>query len=266
MLGMSELRTGVTRPPGSTGSSTWSSATRRTRATTSHPIGMTMQFPVADQTKVNEPLLAQPRRVDLARLRRREFADGRHPMAPGSPPSRWFADPPVSGRHEDRHHRHRPLRARPGRRAVGMEVVPARPPPDPHGLRAHRRRSSRRSSHRPTPGSRPSSSTSLRDSRWATPVATPSASSLIDMMPRGELASTGYALANPGTEYLVLQPTAPVRRSPSTWRPAGTRSSGSKWPGERRRGDPIVEIVEAGAAPFRAPFTGPAVLYLRRGE
>jgi hypothetical protein len=29
---------------------------------------------------------------------------------------------------------------------------------------------------------------------------------LIDMIPAGELASTGYALANPGVEYVVLQP------------------------------------------------------------
>src|SRR3712207_9361879 len=29
---------------------------------------------------------------------------------------------------------------------------------------------------------------------------------LIAMEPRGDLSSTGYALANPGEEYLVLQP------------------------------------------------------------
>jgi hypothetical protein len=29
---------------------------------------------------------------------------------------------------------------------------------------------------------------------------------LIEMQPRGTLSSTGYALANPGKEYLVLQP------------------------------------------------------------
>ena len=29
---------------------------------------------------------------------------------------------------------------------------------------------------------------------------------LISMEPRGELTSTGYALANPGEEYLILQP------------------------------------------------------------
>ncbi len=31
---------------------------------------------------------------------------------------------------------------------------------------------------------------------------------LIAMAPRGELSSTAYVLANPGKEYLVLQPTA----------------------------------------------------------
>ena len=33
---------------------------------------------------------------------------------------------------------------------------------------------------------------------------------LIDMEPRGDLSSTGYALANPGVEYLVLQPSRPA--------------------------------------------------------
>ena len=33
---------------------------------------------------------------------------------------------------------------------------------------------------------------------------------LIEMEPRGDLSSTGYALANPGKEYLVLQPNEPA--------------------------------------------------------
>jgi hypothetical protein len=36
--------------------------------------------------------------------------------------------------------------------------------------------------------------------RWASRVR------LIEMVPRSDLSSTGYALANPGEEYLVLQP------------------------------------------------------------
>ena len=34
---------------------------------------------------------------------------------------------------------------------------------------------------------------------------------LIEMTPRGDLSSTGYALANPGQEYLVLQSDEPAK-------------------------------------------------------
>ena len=61
-----------------------------------HPIGMTMQFPVADQTKVNDPLLRSRAEWISPGYDDEIFADGGHPMAPGSPPSRWYADPPVA--------------------------------------------------------------------------------------------------------------------------------------------------------------------------
>jgi hypothetical protein len=61
-----------------------------------HPIGITMQFPVADQTKVNEPLLRSRAEWISPGYDDEIFTQGRHPMAPGSPPSRWFADPPVA--------------------------------------------------------------------------------------------------------------------------------------------------------------------------
>ena len=51
--------------------------------------------------------------------------------------------------------------------------------------------------------------------------------SLVDMEPRTDVASTGFALANPGQEYLVLEPTGTGARSPSSWNLAATRSSGS---------------------------------------
>lgn len=35
----------------------------------------------------------------------------------------------------------------------------------------------------------------------------------VDMQPRRDLASTGYALANPGSEYLVLEPDGKVEFS-----------------------------------------------------
>jgi hypothetical protein len=61
-----------------------------------HPIGMTMQFPVADQTKVNAPLFNSPADWISPGYDDEIFAGGGHPMAPGSPPSRWFNDPPAS--------------------------------------------------------------------------------------------------------------------------------------------------------------------------
>ena len=89
---------------------------------------------------------------------------------------------------------------------------------------------------------------------------------LIEMEPRGELSSTGYALANPGQEYLVLQPRATA--DPFTARlAAGTYAV--EWFGVASRqttgaGEVTVEGDEDRA--FTAPFaeTEPAVLYLRR--
>ena len=59
-----------------------------------HPIGMTMQFPVADQTRVNEPLLNSRAEWISPGYDDERFKEGGHPMEPGAEPSRWFADPP----------------------------------------------------------------------------------------------------------------------------------------------------------------------------
>ncbi len=86
------------------------------------------------------------------------------------------------------------------------------------------------------------------------------------MVPRGDLTSTGYALANPGTEYLILQPVEgpdPI----SAQLVAGTYLA--EWFSVGRR-----ETVPAGtvtadsdrALGFTPPFAagGPSVLYLKR--
>ena len=99
------------------------------------------------------------------------FADGGHPMAPGSPPSRWFADPPPADGAKVDHQRHGPLRPGAGRRALGLEVVPARPSPDPHGLRPARRLRAGRPG-RPRRACRRSRPSSRRATRWATRAAT----------------------------------------------------------------------------------------------
>ncbi len=61
-----------------------------------HPVGMTMQFPVADQRKVNEVLFNSPADWISPGYDDEIFADGGHPNAPGGPASRWFDNPPAS--------------------------------------------------------------------------------------------------------------------------------------------------------------------------
>ena len=85
--------------------------------------------------------------------------------------------------------------------------------------------------------------------------------------PRGGLTSTGFALANPGEEYLIIQPTESatsfnVRLKAGTytveWFSVNTRES---------KGAGKLTLKRAGNSKFNAPFadTGPAVLYLKRG-
>jgi hypothetical protein len=89
---------------------------------------------------------------------------------------------------------------------------------------------------------------------------------LIAMEPRGDLSSTGYALANPGEEYLVLQPSETadpftVTLEPYTysvqWYSVGRRET---------KGAGKVTVEDHKSTRFTAPFAeaGPAVLYLRR--
>jgi hypothetical protein len=61
-----------------------------------HPIGMTMQFPVADQTKVNDPLFNGPADWISPGYDDEIFTGGRHVMEPGAPASRWVDNPPAS--------------------------------------------------------------------------------------------------------------------------------------------------------------------------
>src|SRR5262249_1989389 len=109
-----------------------------------HPVGMTMQFPVADQRKVNDPLFNSP-------------ADW---ISPGS-------DEPA---------------------AADLGIVNGINPPDA-------------SSGTPSYESLEPARYAMGDTlRFAQNVH------LVDMEPRGDLSSTAYALAKPGTEYLVLEP------------------------------------------------------------
>jgi hypothetical protein len=88
---------------------------------------------------------------------------------------------------------------------------------------------------------------------------------LIDMVPRGDLASTGYALVNPGNEYLVLQPTDTA--DPFTVElTAGVYLA--EWYSVNRRqtaGAGEVTVEGDGSIIFTSPFgaAGPSVLYLK---
>jgi hypothetical protein len=66
------------------------------RGSDAHPIGMTMQFPVPEQTKVNAPLFEGRAEWISPGYDDEIFANGGHPAAPGSPQSRWLEDPPPS--------------------------------------------------------------------------------------------------------------------------------------------------------------------------
>jgi hypothetical protein len=228
-----------------------------------HPIGMTMQFPVRDQTRVNEPLLSSRAEWISPGYDDEIFTEGRHPMAPGSAPSRWYADPPPADGAKviisDTDHYapgqgdawwawksfvrgHHPILMDFGLLG-GME--PGGPGSPDQGVPPFEFYEPARYA--------------MGDTR-----AYAERMRLIDMTPRLDVASTGYALVNAGQEYLVLQPTGD--RAPFTvdlaagpyaveWFNVTTRESSTA---------DSVSVETAGSTSFTAPFNGPAVLYLRR--
>jgi hypothetical protein len=89
---------------------------------------------------------------------------------------------------------------------------------------------------------------------------------LVGMEPRGDLSSTGYVLADPGNEYLVLQPSDTP--DPFTVSLAAGRYS-VRWYSvlaRRNIGTDKVTAASPGATTFEPPSEpdGPVVLYLRR--
>jgi hypothetical protein len=86
------------------------------------------------------------------------------------------------------------------------------------------------------------------------------------MEPRDDVSSTGYALASPGEEYLVLQPIA--GGGPFTVRPEpGTYSA--EWFGIDKRetvegGETAIDSATGIALSAPASISGPVTLYLRK--
>jgi hypothetical protein len=208
-----------------------------------HPVGMTMQYPVPDQTRVNEPLFRGP-------------ADW---ISPGFDDevfnSRWYDDPPPSDGTKvvitDTDHYaagrgdalwawksflrgHHPI-------LMDFGIIDVVNPLDPSlGVPSY-------DSFEPA---RQAMGDTLRFARRI---------GLAEMTPRGDLTSTGYALANPGVEYLVLA----ERRGPITVDVTPARYV-VEWfdvtAREAARSDPST-VERPGPVRFEAP-AAPAVLYL----
>jgi hypothetical protein len=230
-----------------------------------HPIGMTMQYPVADQRRVNDPLYQSAAEWISPGYDDEIFAGGGHPMAPNSPPSRWYDSPPAND----------------GQKVIISDTdhyAPGR------GDALWAWKSFLRGHHpilmdfgliegiAPTGGAADGNEAyaSFEPGRYAMGDTRRYAEkmALATMAPRDELSSTGYALADPGREYLVLQ--AGDAAEPFTvvvelgsydveWHHLGSR---------RTAGGAEVMVASDAATTFRGPdgWSGPAVLYLRRAH
>jgi hypothetical protein len=229
---------------------------------TPHPVGMTMQFPVRDQTRVNEPLYDSPADWISPGFDDAIFNDGRNPMAPGSPASRWFDDPPAANGQKvvlsDTDHYssmysdalwcwksfmrgHNPI-------LYDLGIVLGANPSDPAAG------SPSFLAHEPA---RHAMGDTLR---YAQRV------NLVQMEPRGDLSSTRYVLANPGREYLILEPSETAKPFRVT---LAVGSYAVEWFSLQHRESWEAEciVVESEAEVcFAAPFTGPSVLYLERKQ
>jgi hypothetical protein len=229
---------------------------------TTHPIGMTMQFPVADQRKVNEVLFNSPADWISPGYDDEIFVDGGHPNAPGGPASRWFDNPPASDGRKviitDTDHYaagkgdalwawksflrgHHPI-------LMDFGLIDGVNPPAPTAGFA------------PYAAFEPVRYAMGDTRRFAERMH------LIEMEPRDELSSTGYLLANPGKEYLVLQP-SDTADSFSLTLDAGSYTV--EWYSvnsrETAQADTLT-VEHSGTTSLSTPFepAGPAVVYLKQ--
>jgi hypothetical protein len=224
------------------------------------PMGMTMQYPVEEQLKINEPLFNSPAEWISPGFDDEIFVHGGHPMAPNSPASHWYDNPPVATGKKviisDTDHYapgkgdamwawksfirgHHPILMDYG----AMDV--AHPEKTAPGA--------------PTFETYESARQAMGDTlRFAERMQ------LIDMDPQNELSSTGYVLANPGREYLILQPEE-TAESFSVVLEAGTYEVEWLSVTDRKTEKAVEQVVkEADKIAFTPPFkSGPAVLYLK---
>ena len=227
-----------------------------------HPVGMTMQFPVPDQSRVNDPLFNSPADWISPGYDDEIFTGGRHPGEPGSPASRWFENPPESSGTKvvitDTDH-YAPGRGDAlwvwksflrGHNPILMDfgIIDIVNPLDPSlGVPSYE-------SFEPA---RNAMGDTLRFAQRM---------KLIEMEPHGDLSSTGYALANAGEEYLVLQPSEAADPFTVT---LGEGTYTVEWFSVNSRqteGEGSGTVESPGTVSFtpRGAPAGPAVLYLKR--
>src|SRR6266540_1318540 len=228
-----------------------------------HPMGMTMQFPVPEQTKVNDPLFASRAEWISPGYDDEVFAGGGHPMAPGSPQSRWLEDPPAADGRKvvvtDTDH-YAPGRGDAlwawksflrGHHPILMDfgLVGGVNPPDPSA-------------------GGPMSYAAFEPARWAMGDTRRFAEQvdLIQMEPRVDLASTAYALANPGQEYLVLQPRGAADPFTVTLEPGTYTAEWFAIEGRQTVPGAATTVHRPMATSFSPPpeASGPTVLYLKK--
>jgi hypothetical protein len=220
-----------------------------------HPVGMTMQYPVPDQSKVNDVLFNSP-----ADWISPGFEETLSNAEPGSI-SRWLTDPPASDGKKvvitDTDH-YAPgkgdaqwawksfLR---GNNPMLMDygIINVVKPLDP-SLGAP--------PYELFEPARYAMGDTLRYAQRMT---------LIDTKPHGDLTSTGYALANPGKEYLVLQPSAKadvftVKLAVGTYEIAWYNVNNREKAGA---GKLVVKSDESHSFTSPFPSAGPSVLYLK---
>jgi hypothetical protein len=219
-------------------------------------MGMTMQFPVPVQSKVNDPLFASRAEWISPGFEEPEW----YPGNPELPTSGWFADPPAGDGRKiviaDTDHfapgggdalwawrtflrGHHPI-------LMDFGIIGGVDPADPKagGPIAFEAFEPARSAMGDTV-------------RYAGRMG------LAEMEPRGDLCSSGYALADPSVEYLALQP-APDEAFTVTLEP-GTYSV--EWfdvdNRETVEGEDVT-VRERGTVDLSPPLgAGPSVLYLR---
>jgi hypothetical protein len=226
-----------------------------------HPIGMTMQFPVQDQSKVNEVLYKSP--ADWISPGDDEiFVAGEYPDDAERPASRWLTNPPenvgtkvvltdtdhyAAGRGDALWVWKSFLR---GHNPILMDfgIINVTSPLDPSfGVPSYE---------------------SFEPARYAMGDTLRFAErmKLIEMEPRSDLSSTGYTLANAGEEYLVLQPSEAAEPFTVTLEVGTYTVEWFNVTSREGEASGSVSVESTGTVTFipRGTSAGPVVLYLKQ--